>query len=420
MAESKNERLWFKTNMKLANLWVGLKEGGKAAKASHLHLWCREGLGSGCRGRKQRPVFPDHRKDGIAWSCCCTSQRRCVACVHTPDSQCRLLVALVCPLAAGAARAAPLLPDGGWAGRPEEGHAGGAGAGREGGRGSAGAAACFTGLPGRLCKLFGQPSALPGVREQMLQMLQPAASCPAFNTTRPQLHQTAAPPTRPAAAGDLRAGDPDAHGAEEQQEAQGAVPGGAGAGRGAKPACAAVCCRLHKGCSQLERPPVTASFGDLSSLPIVPTPRKRWPSSRPSRTRASWASSASAAARCTCTSACGRTPPPTSSRPSSRTTRWAGHAHVEGLSGVRCRAMVEGLPVVRCRGGPAASWRVVRRQGGRWVGDRVTAAASIPPPARPPSATHLLPRPRPPAHLLSRRAAAGGCSASSTWCWPTC
>ena len=131
MAESKNERLWFKTNMKLANLWVGLKEGGKAAKASHLHLWCREGLGSGCRGRKQRPVFPDHRKDGIAWSCCCTSQRRCVACVHTPDSQCRLLVALVCPLAAGAARAAPLLPDGGWAGRPEEGHAGGAGAGRE-------------------------------------------------------------------------------------------------------------------------------------------------------------------------------------------------------------------------------------------------------------------------------------------------
>ncbi len=26
MAESKNERLWFKTNMKLANLYVGLRE----------------------------------------------------------------------------------------------------------------------------------------------------------------------------------------------------------------------------------------------------------------------------------------------------------------------------------------------------------------------------------------------------------
>ena len=34
MAESKNERLWFKTNMKLANLWVGLREGAKAAKVS--------------------------------------------------------------------------------------------------------------------------------------------------------------------------------------------------------------------------------------------------------------------------------------------------------------------------------------------------------------------------------------------------
>lgn len=32
MAEAKNERLWFKTNMKLANLWVSLKEAGKAAK----------------------------------------------------------------------------------------------------------------------------------------------------------------------------------------------------------------------------------------------------------------------------------------------------------------------------------------------------------------------------------------------------
>lgn len=34
MAEAKNERLWFKTNMKLANLWVSLKEAGKAAKVS--------------------------------------------------------------------------------------------------------------------------------------------------------------------------------------------------------------------------------------------------------------------------------------------------------------------------------------------------------------------------------------------------
>lgn len=32
MAEAKNERLWFKTNMKLANLLVGMKEGAKAAK----------------------------------------------------------------------------------------------------------------------------------------------------------------------------------------------------------------------------------------------------------------------------------------------------------------------------------------------------------------------------------------------------
>ena len=43
MAESKNERLWFKTNMKLANLWVGLREGSKAAKVG-------AGPGLGCRG----------------------------------------------------------------------------------------------------------------------------------------------------------------------------------------------------------------------------------------------------------------------------------------------------------------------------------------------------------------------------------
>ncbi|PRW18415.1 COP9 signalosome complex subunit 2 [Chlorella sorokiniana] len=42
MAESKNERLWFKTNMKLANLWVSLKEGGKAAKVlRELHRSCQ-------------------------------------------------------------------------------------------------------------------------------------------------------------------------------------------------------------------------------------------------------------------------------------------------------------------------------------------------------------------------------------------
>ncbi|KAI7840317.1 hypothetical protein COHA_006099 [Chlorella ohadii] len=42
MAEAKNERLWFKTNMKLANLWVGLKEAGKAAKVlRELHRSCQ-------------------------------------------------------------------------------------------------------------------------------------------------------------------------------------------------------------------------------------------------------------------------------------------------------------------------------------------------------------------------------------------
>ena len=40
MAEAKNERLWFKTNMKLANLWVSLKDAGKAAKV------CLEGGGA--------------------------------------------------------------------------------------------------------------------------------------------------------------------------------------------------------------------------------------------------------------------------------------------------------------------------------------------------------------------------------------
>lgn len=42
MAESKNERLWFKTNMKLANLWVSLRDSGKAAKVlCELHRSCQ-------------------------------------------------------------------------------------------------------------------------------------------------------------------------------------------------------------------------------------------------------------------------------------------------------------------------------------------------------------------------------------------
>lgn len=42
LAESKNERLWFKTNMKLANLWVSLRELGKAARVlRELHASCQ-------------------------------------------------------------------------------------------------------------------------------------------------------------------------------------------------------------------------------------------------------------------------------------------------------------------------------------------------------------------------------------------
>jgi COP9 signalosome complex subunit 2 len=42
LAGSKNERLWFKTNMKLANLWVGLREAGKAADVlRELHRSCQ-------------------------------------------------------------------------------------------------------------------------------------------------------------------------------------------------------------------------------------------------------------------------------------------------------------------------------------------------------------------------------------------
>ena len=32
LAQAKNDRLWFKTNMKLANLYVSLRDMGRAAK----------------------------------------------------------------------------------------------------------------------------------------------------------------------------------------------------------------------------------------------------------------------------------------------------------------------------------------------------------------------------------------------------
>ena len=40
LAQAKNERLWFKTNMKLAHLYVGLKELGRAGRVlKELHRW---------------------------------------------------------------------------------------------------------------------------------------------------------------------------------------------------------------------------------------------------------------------------------------------------------------------------------------------------------------------------------------------
>lgn len=57
MAEAKNERLWFKTNMKLANLWVSLRESAKAAKVRLGRLagwawgWGRRLLGQEAVGR---------------------------------------------------------------------------------------------------------------------------------------------------------------------------------------------------------------------------------------------------------------------------------------------------------------------------------------------------------------------------------
>lgn len=46
LAEAKNERLWFKTNMKLAHLWVSLKEGAKAARVLRdLRRSCQDGAG---------------------------------------------------------------------------------------------------------------------------------------------------------------------------------------------------------------------------------------------------------------------------------------------------------------------------------------------------------------------------------------
>jgi COP9 signalosome complex subunit 2 len=47
LADSKNERLWFKTNMKLANLWVGLCEVGKAGRVlKELRRSCQNADGS--------------------------------------------------------------------------------------------------------------------------------------------------------------------------------------------------------------------------------------------------------------------------------------------------------------------------------------------------------------------------------------
>lgn len=46
LAEAKNDRLWFKTNMKLANLWVSLKEPAKASKVlRELHRSCQDEAG---------------------------------------------------------------------------------------------------------------------------------------------------------------------------------------------------------------------------------------------------------------------------------------------------------------------------------------------------------------------------------------
>ncbi|GAB4820519.1 hypothetical protein N2152v2_007565 [Parachlorella kessleri] len=47
LAQSKNDRLWFKTNMKLANLYVSLKDMGRAAKVlKELHRSCQKDDGS--------------------------------------------------------------------------------------------------------------------------------------------------------------------------------------------------------------------------------------------------------------------------------------------------------------------------------------------------------------------------------------
>lgn len=52
LVESKNERLWFKTNAKLANLWLTLRETGKAARVlQELHASCQDEHGA-----------DDHRK----------------------------------------------------------------------------------------------------------------------------------------------------------------------------------------------------------------------------------------------------------------------------------------------------------------------------------------------------------------------
>jgi COP9 signalosome complex subunit 2 len=61
LAEANNERLWFKTNVKLANLWLGLKETNKAAEVlSELHAACQDastGLDDSRKGTQLLEVY---------------------------------------------------------------------------------------------------------------------------------------------------------------------------------------------------------------------------------------------------------------------------------------------------------------------------------------------------------------------------
>ena len=101
--------------------------------------------------------------------------------------------------------------------------------------------------------------------------------------------------------------------------------------------------------------------------------RRRWPSRARSRTRASWASSASAAARCTCGSGPGHRRPPTSSRPSSRTTRWGGPRGTGGAHVVQAAGGAVRAPCLVQHG-----WLGQQRQGshGRMDGRRCVRCSS--------------------------------------------